>query len=222
MAGRRGRRADECRALAAPRRRPPAGALDAGSLSPGGGGAAARERVIVDEDAVTRARAVRRHVGAAAARLAADHRRLDRPGLPLATGAAVACPERKVVCLEADGGGMYTLQALWTQARENLDVTTVVFANRSYEILQRRAGGRARRRAGPRSRDMLELDRPALDWVGLAARHGRGGGPRQEPSGLTRWARHLGPKGPYLIDLVLSAAPSPPLLAKATSAVGRA
>ena len=56
-------------------------------------------------------------------------------GLPLATGAAVACPDRKVVCLEGDGSGMYTVQALWTQAREGLDVTTVVFANRTYAIL---------------------------------------------------------------------------------------
>ena len=56
--------------------------------------------------------------------------------MPTATGAAVACPDRRVVCLQADGGGMYTLQALWTQAREKLDVTTVIFANRKYAILQ--------------------------------------------------------------------------------------
>ncbi|MDQ1373026.1 MAG: acetolactate synthase large subunit, partial [Actinomycetota bacterium] len=56
-------------------------------------------------------------------------------GLPLGTGAAVACPDRKVVCLEADGSAMYTLQSLWTQARENLDVTTVIYNNRSYAIL---------------------------------------------------------------------------------------
>ena len=65
-------------------------------------------------------------------------------GLPLATGAAVACPDRKVVCLEGDGSGMYTLQALWTQAREGLDVTTVVFANRTYAILRARADRRPR------------------------------------------------------------------------------
>ena len=56
-------------------------------------------------------------------------------GLPLAGGAAVACPDRKVVCLHGDGGAMYTVQALWTMARERLDVTTVIFANRSYGIL---------------------------------------------------------------------------------------
>src|SRR5262249_57346778 len=56
-------------------------------------------------------------------------------GMPLATGAAVACPDRKVICLEGDGSGMYTVQSLWTQARQNLNVTTVVFANRTYAIL---------------------------------------------------------------------------------------
>jgi Thiamine pyrophosphate enzyme, C-terminal TPP binding domain len=55
--------------------------------------------------------------------------------MPVGTGAAVACPDRKVVCLEGDGSAMYTLQALWTQARERLDVTTVIYANRSYAIL---------------------------------------------------------------------------------------
>ena len=58
-------------------------------------------------------------------------------GLPLATGAAVACPERKVVCLQADGSATYTVQALWTQAREDLDVTTIILNNRSYAILKR-------------------------------------------------------------------------------------
>ncbi|CAM9733840.1 unnamed protein product, partial [Phaeothamnion confervicola] len=56
-------------------------------------------------------------------------------GLPLATGAAFACPDRKTVCLQSDGGGMYTVQSLWTQARENLNVVNVIFANRSYRIL---------------------------------------------------------------------------------------
>src|SRR4030095_6626055 len=89
-------------------------------------------------------------------------------GLPLATGAAVACPDRKVVCLEGDGSGMYTVQALWTQAREGLDVTTVVFANRTYAILH---GELANVRAGAPGRkaaDMLDIGRPDLDWVALA------------------------------------------------------
>jgi acetolactate synthase-1/2/3 large subunit len=88
-------------------------------------------------------------------------------GLPLATGAALACPDRKVVCLEGDGSAMYTLQALWTQAREGLDVTNVIFANRSYGILAlelERVGAEP----GPRALAACELSRPDLDFVGLA------------------------------------------------------
>ncbi len=89
-------------------------------------------------------------------------------GLPLAAGAAVACPDRKVVCLHGDGGAMYTVQALWTMARERLDVTTVIFANRSYGILNielQRVGAEA----GPQALSMLDLGNPDLDWVSLAA-----------------------------------------------------
>ena len=88
-------------------------------------------------------------------------------GFPCATGAAVACPDRKVVCLQADGAGMYTLQALWTQAREKLDVVDVVFANRVYKILygELRATGATPGRA---SDTLFDLGRPDLDWVGLA------------------------------------------------------
>jgi acetolactate synthase I/II/III large subunit len=90
-------------------------------------------------------------------------------GLPVATGAALACPDRKVVCLEGDGSGMYTLQALWTQARESLDVTTLIFANRSYAILNielARVGAGA---PGPKAFSMLDLHNPELDWVKLAS-----------------------------------------------------
>jgi acetolactate synthase-1/2/3 large subunit len=88
-------------------------------------------------------------------------------GFPCATGAAIACPDRKVVCLEADGAGMYTLQALWTQARENLDVVNVIFANRVYKILQGElvAVGAT---PGPASKELFDIARPELDWVKLA------------------------------------------------------
>jgi acetolactate synthase-1/2/3 large subunit len=89
-------------------------------------------------------------------------------GLPVATGAAVACPGRKVVCLEADGSAMYTLQALWTQAREGLDVTTVVYANHSYAILNMELGRVGAGTAGPRARQILDLVQPPLDFVAMA------------------------------------------------------
>jgi len=90
-------------------------------------------------------------------------------GIPLATGAAVACPERKVVCLEGDGSGMYTLQALWTQARESLDVTTLIFANRSSAILNIELARVGADDPGPKAISMLDLHNPELDWVKLAS-----------------------------------------------------
>jgi acetolactate synthase-1/2/3 large subunit len=89
-------------------------------------------------------------------------------GLPVALGAALACPGRKVVALEADGSGMYTPQSLWTMARERLDVTIVILANRRYRILDiemRRTGAGA---VGPRADEMIDLSRPQPDWIKLA------------------------------------------------------
>jgi acetolactate synthase-1/2/3 large subunit len=90
-------------------------------------------------------------------------------GVPLATGAAVAAPHRKVVCGQGDGGAMYTLQALWTQAREKLDVTTVIFANRSYAILNIELARVGAGNPGPKALSMLDLHNPELDWVKLAS-----------------------------------------------------
>lgn len=88
--------------------------------------------------------------------------------LPLAVGAAVACPDRKVLCLTADGSAMYTLQALWTMARAGLNVTTVVFANRDYAVLKREFSYLGIGTPGTRALDMFEIGRPTLDWVHLA------------------------------------------------------
>jgi acetolactate synthase-1/2/3 large subunit len=89
-------------------------------------------------------------------------------GLPMATGAAVAAPDRPVLCLQADGSAMYTIQALWTHAREGLNVTTVVLSNRSYAILNielHRVGADA---GGPQARRLLDLTEPDLDFCALA------------------------------------------------------
>ena len=125
-------------------------------------------------------------------------------GLPVATGAAVACPDRKVFALEADGSGMYTLQALWTQARENLNVVTVIFANHKYAILQLEFMRVGAHNPGPKAMDMLDLSRPDLRWVDLA--HGMG-----VPAGLATTAdefnveleRAMSVDGPYLIEAAL-------------------
>ncbi|MGI9506481.1 MAG: thiamine pyrophosphate-dependent enzyme, partial [Geminicoccaceae bacterium] len=89
-------------------------------------------------------------------------------GLPLAVGAAVACPDRKVVSLQADGSAMYTIQALWTQAREGLDVTTVILSNRAYAILQGEMTNVGVANPGRTGKAMMSLDDPPLDWVALA------------------------------------------------------
>jgi acetolactate synthase-1/2/3 large subunit len=89
-------------------------------------------------------------------------------GLPAATGAAVAAPDRPVLCLQADGSAMYTLQALWTQAREGLGVTTVVLANHSYAILNMELQRVGAESGGTLARRLLDLTDPTLDFVALA------------------------------------------------------
>jgi acetolactate synthase-1/2/3 large subunit len=124
-------------------------------------------------------------------------------GIPLSVGAGVACPERQVVTLQADGSGMYTLQGLWTQAREGLKVLTLIFANRSYEILKGELAG-VGANPGPKAHDMLSLDRPALDWVSLARGMGVEAARAETPDALARAFRAgLDAPGPYLIEVVL-------------------
>ncbi|HEV7220270.1 MAG TPA: acetolactate synthase large subunit, partial [Terriglobales bacterium] len=88
--------------------------------------------------------------------------------MPLAVGAAIASPNRRVLCFSADGSGMYTAQALWTMARENLNVTTVIFANRAYAVLRREYSSLGVGDPGPRAADLFDIGRPELDWVSLA------------------------------------------------------
>jgi acetolactate synthase I/II/III large subunit len=124
-------------------------------------------------------------------------------GLPVALGAAVACPHRKVIALEADGSSMYTPQSLWTMARENLDVLVVIFANRRYRILDiemERTGAGA---IGPRADDMLDIRRPALDWVKLS----EGMGVEATRAATTveftaQWTAAVKQRGPRLIEAI--------------------
>ncbi len=125
-------------------------------------------------------------------------------GLPLAVGAAVACPDRPVISLQADGSGMYTLQALWTQARENLNITTVILANRGYQILRGELKNIGIPEPGPIATGMIDVDRPVIDWVSLAQGMGveavRTNSARQLfdliQSGVKR-------QGPFLIEATL-------------------
>ena len=116
----------------------------------------------------------------------------------------MACPDRKVVRLEADGSAMYNLQSLWTHAREGLDITTVIFDNRSYAILNlelNRVGAEA---PGPRARDMLDLRRPDLDFVALAKGMGVQASRAETAEQFTeQFERSLAEPGPHVIDALL-------------------
>jgi acetolactate synthase-1/2/3 large subunit len=88
-------------------------------------------------------------------------------GTPVATGAALACPDRRVFCMVGDGSAMYTIQSLWTQAREGLNVTTIVFANNSYQILKTEFANMGFGTPGPRALSMIDIDKPRIDWVAM-------------------------------------------------------
>jgi acetolactate synthase I/II/III large subunit len=125
-------------------------------------------------------------------------------GLALAIGAAIACPDRKVLCLQADGSAMYIPQALWTMARERLDVTTIIFNNGAYAILRlelQRVGAGSR---GPKADAMLSLGAPALDFVSLARGMGVSASRATTADELvTQLRRALAEPGPHLIDAVV-------------------
>ncbi len=127
-------------------------------------------------------------------------------GMPAATGAAVADPGRPVISLEADGSAMYTLQALWTQAREQLHVTTLIFSNRSYAILNLELSRVGATGGGEKASSMLDLTHPDLDFVSLATGMGV---PAVRVSSadelVTALSRSLSEAGPSLIEIPLPA-----------------
>lgn len=125
-------------------------------------------------------------------------------GLPCATGAAVACPDRRVVAFQADGGALYTIQALWTQAREALDVVTVICSNRSYRILQVELARAGVAEPGPQARSLTQLDAPAMDWVAMARAFGVPAQRAETAEGLAKALQQaFAEPGPSLIEAVL-------------------
>jgi len=89
-------------------------------------------------------------------------------GLAMTTGAAIACPDRQVIGLQADGSGMYTVQSLWTHAREKLNILTLVFANNAYNVLRQELKSVGAGEPGVLGTQMLSLKDPAIDWVSVA------------------------------------------------------
>ena len=125
-------------------------------------------------------------------------------GLPAATGAAVGAPGRPVINLEADGSAMYTIQALWTQARERLDVTTVIIANRSYAILEFEFSRVGAEGSGEAAHALMDIGRPVLDFAALATAQGVPGR-RAETVGefIAAFREALSEPGPHLIEAVV-------------------
>jgi len=183
--------------------------MPSGPISPEGLGAVLAallpEQAIVVDEAVT---AGRTFFGQLAT--AAPHDWLSSVGasigfaLPSAIGAAIAAPDRKVIALSGDGSAMYTLQSLWTMARESLDVTVVIFSNRRYQILRGEFGNLGLGEPGERADGLLSLANPDLDWCALARGHGVESGRAGDLAGFaTQLRRGLASQGPYLIEVSL-------------------
>jgi acetolactate synthase I/II/III large subunit len=125
-------------------------------------------------------------------------------GMPVAIGAAIACRGRKVLALVGDGSAMYTVQSLWTMAREGLDVTVLILANGSYNILRGELASVGVKNPGPRAVDMLSLRRPDLNWVGLAQGMGVAATRVSDCEQLIKaMTAGLRSQGPYLVEVVL-------------------
>jgi acetolactate synthase-1/2/3 large subunit len=125
-------------------------------------------------------------------------------GLPVAVGAAVASPGRRVVALEADGSAMYTLQAWWTMARESLDVTTVLLNNHSYAVLNMELDRVGAEVPGPLARDMLDLGRPDIDFVQLATGMGLYAARAETAEEFSdQLAKALATPGPSVIEAII-------------------
>jgi acetolactate synthase-1/2/3 large subunit len=125
-------------------------------------------------------------------------------GLPVAVGAAIACPDRPVIALEGDGSAMYTIQSLWTMAREELNVTAVILNNRSYAILDIELERVGAQRPGPTAKEQLDLAGPDLDFVQIAK--GLGVPSVRVDTGedlVAQLERAIAEPGPHLIEVVI-------------------
>jgi acetolactate synthase I/II/III large subunit len=132
-------------------------------------------------------------------------------GLPAATGAAVAAPDRPVLCLEADGSALYTIQALWTQAREQLNVTTVLINNAAYAILRMELARTAAGQAGERAARMLDLSGPTPDFTAISTGFGVPAVRVTTAEDLDRELRRsYAEPGPHLIEAIVPPVIPPP------------
>lgn len=190
----------------APASRPalPTGALDANTAAQAIG-ALLPERAIVSEEAITNSLALPFYTAGSPRHdvLSLTGGSIGQ-GLPVGVGAAAACPDRPVICLEGDGSAMYTIQSLWTQAREQMNITNVIFNNANYAILNMELSRVGAGTPGPRAKEMLEIGHPNLNFTEIA----RGQGvPAQRATTAEEFVaalqEALAEPGPHLVEAML-------------------
>jgi acetolactate synthase I/II/III large subunit len=182
----------------------PTGTLDATTIGAAIAAAMPENAIVMDEAATTGLPFFGASLNAPAHTYLALTGGAIGQGLPCATGAAVACPERRVISFQADGSAMYTLQALWTQAREGLNVTTLLCNNRRYRILQVELARAGVTEPGPKARSLTSLGNPNLDWVALAKGMGVPGVRVETAEALSQELdRALEESGPRLIEMII-------------------
>jgi acetolactate synthase-1/2/3 large subunit len=151
---------------------PPVGALNPISIAHALAVAIPENAIVVDESLTTGRESMGLTMGAA------PHDLINNMGgsigysTPVATGVALACPDRPVICMVGDGSAMYTIQSLWTQAREGLNITTIIFANNSYAILKAEYANMGAGTPGPQAMAMIDIGNPRIDWLAMATSMG--------------------------------------------------
>jgi len=150
----------------------PTGALNPASIAAALAAALPENCILVDESLTTGRETMGLTVGAAPHDLINNMGGSIGYGTPVAIGAALACPERRVFCMVGDGSAMYTIQSLWTMAREQLNITTIIFANNSYAILKAEYANMGAGAPGPQALAMIDIDRPRIDWQAMATSMG--------------------------------------------------
>ncbi|MBF6569539.1 MAG: acetolactate synthase large subunit [Candidatus Binataceae bacterium] len=182
----------------------PSGPLSAANIGAALGALIPDHGILMDEGATTGFSAYATSIGARPHTYLSLTGGAIGQGLPCATGAAVASPDRKVIAFQADGGGMYTLQALWTNARESLDVITIICNNRAYRILQVELARAGVTEPGKYARSLTRLDEPEINWVDLARGMGVPGVRVSTADELVReLERALPERGPKLIEMMM-------------------
>jgi acetolactate synthase-1/2/3 large subunit len=164
----------------------PTGALNPKSIAHALAAALPEHCIVVDESLTTGRESMSLTMGAR------PHDLINNMGgsigyaTPVATGAALACPGRRVFCMVGDGSAMYTIQSLWTQAREGLNVTTIIFANNSYAILKAEYANMGAGAPGERALSMIDIDKPRIDWLAMAKSMGVPAVPVETAEGFHR------------------------------------